>query len=119
MEIKLEIDNGVAILKPVGNLVASTVAGLKDQVSRLIEKKYPCVLLDLAKVVFIDSAGLGACIAIMKQLAANNGLLVCTGLNENVKKVFQMTRADQKIRIIDDRHDAMDVLLRWMAASRM
>lgn len=119
MEIKLEIDNGVVILKPVGNLVASTAEELKDQVTRLIEKKYLSVMLDLGKVVFIDSTGLGACIAIMKNLAANNGLLVCTGLNENVRKLFQITRTDQKIRIIDARHDAMDVLQGWISASRM
>ena len=65
MEIKLEIDNGVVILKPVGNLVASTAEELKDQVTRLIEKKYLSVMLDLGKVVFIDSTGLGACTAIM------------------------------------------------------
>ncbi len=119
MEIKLEIDNEVVVLKPVGNLVASTAEELKDQVTRLIEKKYLCVMLDLGKVVFIDSTGLGACIVIMKTLAVNNGLLVCTGLNEHVRKLFQMTRTDQKIRIIDTRHDAMDVLHAWSAAARL
>ncbi|GAC1469991.1 MAG: STAS domain-containing protein [Desulfuromonadaceae bacterium] len=111
MEIKLEMDNELIILKLAGNLVASTAEGLNTQIAKLIEKKYLFILLDLGRVDFIDSSGLGACIAIKRNLAANNGLLACTGLNENVRKVFRMTHADQKIMIFDDRQDAVNAQL--------
>ena len=111
MEINLEMDNEVIILKLVGDLVAGTAEELNAQIDKLIEKKYRFILLDLGRVDFIDSSGLGACIAIKRGLAANDGLLACTGLNENVRKVFKMTHADQKIMIFDDRPDAVDALL--------
>jgi anti-anti-sigma factor len=111
MEIKLDMDNEAVILEPVGNLVASTAEELKAQIARLIEKKYLFILLDLGKVNFVDSSGLGACIAIKRDLAANNGLLVCTGMRENVRKLFRMTHADQKIMILDARQDALGALL--------
>lgn len=114
MEIKLEMDNEVVILKLVGNLVASTAEELKAQIAKLIEKKYRFVLLDLGKVDFVDSSGLGACIAIKRDLVANVGFLACTGLNENVRNVFRMTRADQKIMIFDARQDAVAALLERM-----
>jgi anti-sigma B factor antagonist len=110
MEIKLEIDNEVIILKLVGNLVASSADELKSQAGRLIEKKYRFILLDLGRVDFIDSSGLGACMAIKRDLAGA-GLLACTGLCENVRKVFSMTRADQKIMLFDVRQDAVHFLL--------
>lgn len=111
MEIKLETDNEVVILKLIGDLVASTAEELKVQVARLIEKKYRFILLDLGRVDFIDSSGLGACIAIKRDLAAKEGALACTELNENVRKVFRMTRADQKIMVSDSRQDAVAALL--------
>lgn len=111
MEIKLEMDNEVIILKLVGNLVASSAEELRIQIAKLIEKKYRFILLDLAKVDFIDSSGLGVCIAINRDLTVSNGLLACTGLNENVRKVFRMTRADQKIMICDARQEAVNALL--------
>lgn len=111
MEIKLEIDNEVIILKLVGDLVASSADELKSQAARLIEKKYRFILLDLGRVNFIDSSGLGACMAIKRDLAPVAGLLACTGLNENVRKVFRMTRADQKIMLFDVRQDAVHFLL--------
>lgn len=116
MDIKLEMDNEVIILKLVGNLVASTAEELKEQIAKLIEKKYRFILLDLGRVDFIDSSGLGTCMAIKRDLAANAGLLACTGLNENVRKVFRMTRADQKIMIFDARQDAVNALLEQIRA---
>lgn len=38
MEIKLEMDNGVIILKLAGNLVAGTAEGLNAQIAKLMEK---------------------------------------------------------------------------------
>lgn len=111
MEIKLEMDNEVIILKLTGSLVASSAENLKTQVAKLLEKKYRFILLDLGKVDFIDSSGLGACIAINRNLAATQGVLACAGMNENVRKVFRMTRADQKILVFETRQDAVNSLL--------
>ncbi|MDD5287015.1 MAG: STAS domain-containing protein [Desulfuromonadaceae bacterium] len=118
MEIKLEMDNEVVILKLSGNLVAGTAEELKEQIAKLIEKKYLFILLDMGKIDFMDSSGLGACIAIKRDLVANVGLLACTGLNENVRKVFRMTRADQKIMIFDARQDAVGALLERIHGGR-
>ena len=111
MEIKLEMDNEVVILKLIGNLVAGTADSLEVQIVRLIDKKYRVVLLDLGKVDFMDSSGLGACIAINRDLIAHAGYLACTGLNESVKNVFKITHADQKIKIFDSRQNAVNALM--------
>lgn len=118
MEIKLEMDNEVIILKLVGNLVASSAEELKEQTGKLIEKKYRYILLDLARVDFIDSSGLGACMSIKRDLAAHEGVLACSGLNENVKKLFKMTRADQKILIFTARQEGVNSLLDQIRAER-
>jgi len=118
MEIKLEMDNDVIILKLVGNLVASSAEELKEQITKLLEKKYRFILLDLGKVDFIDSSGLGACMAIKRDLAAHEGILACAGLNENVRKLFKMTRADQKILVFEARQEAVNALLEQIRAPR-
>lgn len=118
MEIKLEADNELVTLKLVGSLVASTVVELKLQIAILIKKKYLFVLLDMKKIDFIDSFGLATCIAIKRDLAVNAGLLACTGLNENVRRVFALTHADQKIMVFDDRNDAIAALMERMQMVR-
>lgn len=118
MEIKLEMDNEVIILKLIGNLVASTAEGLETQVAKLMEKKYSFILLDLGRVDFIDSSGLGACIAINRELAASGGVLACSGLNENVGNVFRITHADQKILTFPAKQQGVNALLARISATR-
>lgn len=51
------------------------------------------VVLDLSQVVFLDSSGLGAVVAVMKMLEAGRRLELA-GLTPPVEKVFRLTRMD-------------------------
>ena len=59
------------------------------------------ILLDLHKVDFIDSSGLGAIVAAMKQLDDHQRLDL-SGLTPNVEKVFRLTRMDTIFAIYPD-----------------
>jgi anti-anti-sigma factor len=114
MEIKVELDSNIIFLKMSGSLVAAIVDELKTQVQKLIEKRYVHIVFDLSNVDFIDSSGLGLCIATSRELAAVSGKLVCYGLRENVQKLFSMTKADQKIAVMASRTNAFDYMLAKM-----
>ncbi|SHI43126.1 anti-anti-sigma factor [Shimia gijangensis] len=63
------------------------------------------VILNLSQVDFIDSRGLGAIVAAMKQLGADRRMdLSC--LNENVDRVFRLTRMDTVFQIHETLGDA-------------
>lgn len=111
MEISVEVDSNIICLKLAGSLVASTLDAVKAQVQKLIEKKYIHIIFDMSRVEFVDSSGLGMCISSARELDAISGRLVCSGLKENVQKLFTMTRADQKITVMATRKDAFDHLL--------
>ncbi|MEP5731612.1 MAG: STAS domain-containing protein [Sulfitobacter sp.] len=64
------------------------------------------VILDLTKVTFIDSSGLGAIVAAMKHLAPERQLHLA-GLTGPVEKVFQLTRMDSIFRIFPTLDDAL------------
>ena len=51
------------------------------------------VILDLSRVDFIDSSGLGAIVAVMKFLAPARKLELAA-LTPNVERVFHLTRMD-------------------------
>lgn len=64
------------------------------------------VVLDLHKVDFIDSSGLGAIVATMKHLAPSRSL-VLAGLTPTVEKVFKLTRMDSVFRVFSSLDDAL------------
>lgn len=65
------------------------------------------VILDLTKVDFIDSSGLGAIVASMKQLDQGQKMELA-GLTPNVQKVFRLTRMDTIFTLFPTLDDAVD-----------
>ena len=79
--------------------IASVAAiGFKDRMSELTSADAPHVVLDLSEVVFIDSSGLGAIVAAMKQLGGTRRLDLA-GLTPTVDRVFRLTRMDSVFTI--------------------
>ncbi|WP_040545288.1 MULTISPECIES: STAS domain-containing protein [Salipiger] len=70
----------------------------KDAVRALVDPEASRVILDLERVAFIDSSGLGAVIAAMKGLGAGQRLELAA-LSPVVDKVFRMTRMDSVFTI--------------------
>ena len=64
------------------------------------------VILDLSGVEFIDSSGLGAIVAAMKQLGDGRRLDLA-GLTPTVDKVFRLTRMDTVFRLFASLDDAV------------
>jgi len=64
------------------------------------------IILDLSAVNFIDSSGLGAIVASMKQLGADRKLDLA-GLTPVVDKVFRLTRMDTVFNLFASLDDAL------------
>lgn len=73
----------------------------KDQMREATEGGPMRVVLDLSRVTFLDSSGLGAVVAAMKQIGEGRKLELA-GLTMNVEKVFQLTRMDTIFTIHPD-----------------
>lgn len=65
----------------------------KDRMRELCEDGPDRIILDMARVGFIDSSGLGAVVAAMKQVGTGK-VLELAALSPTVRKVFQLTRID-------------------------
>ena len=72
---------------------AAVAITFKDRMRELCEDGPNRIILDMAQVDFIDSSGLGAVVASMKQVGTGK-MLELAGLSPTVKKVFQLTRMD-------------------------
>jgi len=87
---------------------ASVAIRFKDRMRELSETAPGRVVLDLSAVDFIDSSGLGAIVAAMKQLGKDRPLELA-GLTPTVAKVFRLTRMDSVFTIHASTNDAIAV----------
>jgi anti-sigma B factor antagonist len=64
------------------------------------------IVLDLSAVSFVDSTGLGAIIASLKQLGPDGDLAIA-GAHASVGSLFKLTRMDKVFRIFASADDAV------------
>lgn len=72
---------------------AASAISFKDRMRELVARGTGIVVLDLSRVRFLDSSGLGAVVAVMKLLGPGRRLELA-GLTPTVEKVFRLTRMD-------------------------
>lgn len=72
---------------------ASVAIQFKDAMRAATEDGPDHIVLDLGQVQFVDSSGLGAIVAAMKQMGKERRLDLAA-LTPDVEKVFRLTRMD-------------------------
>ena len=85
---------------------AAMAIEFKDEMRSETENGPDRVILDLSAVDFVDSSGLGAIVAAMKQLG-NGRKLELAGLTPTVAKVFRLTRMDTVFSLHPSLEDAL------------
>jgi anti-anti-sigma factor len=83
------------VVTPAGRIDQATVAEFETALAPHIERCAPDkdrVVLDLAKLEFISSAGLRVLMLASKQAKAQKGTIVVSGLQPLVQEIFQITR---------------------------
>jgi anti-sigma B factor antagonist len=77
---------------------AAVAIQFKDRMRELVQADAQRVVLDLSRVTFLDSSGLGAVVAVRKLLGPDRTLEL-SGLTAAVEKVFRLTRMDSVFTI--------------------
>ena len=101
-----EVGNALVVVVEDRRIDAAVAVRFKDRMQDLTTTQSKRVVLDLSKVEFLDSSGLGAVVGSIKQLGRNRQLDLA-GLTPTVDKVFRITRMDRVFRIYDTKEAAL------------
>ena len=102
-----ETNGAILVTVEEARIDAACAIQFKDQMRDVTEGDSSRVIVDMTKVNFLDSSGLGAVVAAKKQLGSGRSMeLAC--LSPTVRKVFRLTRMDSIFPIHDDVQSALD-----------
>jgi len=90
MEITKTTEGENILLKVVGRLETAT-APLLDAEIKLIAPEVKNLAIDFTGVEYVSSAGLRVLLTAQKTMNARQGAMSLSGVNENVKRVFDIT----------------------------
>lgn len=80
---------------------------LKTEIQSLFKPKMQ-VVLDLSKVEFLDSSGMGAILASMRHLHAMEGRLKLAGVSKPVQTLFELVRFNRILDIFPTLDEALN-----------
>jgi len=89
------------------DLEAAISEQFKNDLKEVIARGSKHLVVDLRKVGFIDSCGLGALISALKVLRTSGGSLVLANVSEPVEAVLRITRLSRVFDICPDVQDAL------------
>lgn len=95
------------VLRLEGPLTLDNVADFQNAMRR---DTAPTMILDLSKVPYIDSVGLGSIVGAQISLQKAGRCMALAGVNERVSRLFEITRVENLFLTFPNLDDAISVL---------
>ena len=99
--------SGVAVIRVDGQLIVGNRQELKDLIQAALERGERRILVDFSHTGYIDSSGLGALVSMCKRVRELGGELKLSGLNDDLRSLFELTKLDTLFVIADTPQQAL------------
>lgn len=110
IEIDERRDAPIAVLHCSGQLTAANADQFKAAITRLLDGQITRLVIDLAQLTFLDSAGIGGLVAAMKRTRASGGNIALCALPAPVAMTLRLVHLDKAMAVFPDEAAAVEAL---------
>ncbi len=108
MKLNVRQIGHVAVVDLVGKItVRDGDAVLREGVFKLLQSDQKQILLNLRKVPYVDSTGIGEMVACYKAVRDKNGTVKLLNPSEKVSDLLQITRLEEVFETYRDENEAL------------
>lgn len=107
MDINHEIRRGISIITIRGNMSADVIEQKRGEIESMASGDGQKLVLDLKGVDFIDSAGIGAIVFLVKRCRLSGGAVKIAHVQGQVKDVFRMAGLDKALDLYPSTDSAL------------
>ncbi|MEM7658522.1 MAG: STAS domain-containing protein [Bacteroidota bacterium] len=109
MRVEKTVEEKFTIIKVLAEKVDSRIAPqLKTEFVNLVTQGARNLILNLEEVKYIDSSGLSSILVANRSCSGGGGVLVITGVNPHVNKLFQISQLTTVLNISPTLEEARD-----------
>lgn len=94
-----------------GQLDSETAGALDQQIQKALLNGADIIILDMASLKMITSAGVGVVMKTQTSLAKRGGELMMLNMQPQIKKVFEIVRLLPTLQVFDDTHEMDNYLI--------
>lgn len=105
MVLKVNIDNkqnGVFLVSLDGQADTDTYLLFEEKIKPLLVPLTKVLILDMSKLSYISSAGLGVIFRAQEVIESNKGSFIMSNLQPRIKKVFEVMKALPNMSVFQD-----------------
>ncbi len=108
LQIREAREGTMCVLTIEGEVDVYTAPVLKEKLVENIESGCSNVLVDLERVTFIDSSGLGVLVSALRRTRERDGVVRIVCARETTLKIFRITGLDKVFPIFSDAEEARE-----------
>ena len=106
VEITVEEEKGVHVVKLDGRLDASTTPVVEKKLAGLIEVSSK-IAIDFTNVDYLSSAGMRLLLSLTKKMDAKGGQAAFFGMDEDVLEIIRMAGFERILKIFNTKDEAL------------
>ena len=108
--------DGICVVQLIGEIDVFASPDVKSALVGLIKDGHNLLVIDFAKVAYIDSTGLGALVAALKGTRENGGSIAVVCTNPQIRRIFDITGLVKVFDMFEDLESARQDLRSKSAA---
>ncbi|EMY69880.1 STAS domain-containing protein [Leptospira vanthielii] len=102
MELKLNTTGKIKIIEIAGKFDIESTEEFESIFAKLIEPNPSIVSIDMSRLDYIDSSGIGSLIKSLNSLKNKKGKLILVGMKPMIQNVFKLAKLDMFFEIMTD-----------------
>jgi len=107
MKIEESLKDGIVILTIKGKMTDPNVTDLHEKIKQLIDNDIKKVVIDLGKIKWINSRGLGVLIASHTSMINGGGALHIARAGEKINSILMITKLNTIFKTFDTIEEAI------------
>lgn len=107
LKVRSEKREGAVVVIPSGEIDLTSSPVLRVELKRLQAERPDRLVIDLADVPYMDSAGVATLVEAMQFARKNNTRLILCSMQDKVRSIFEISRLDTVFTIVRDQQSAM------------
>jgi anti-sigma B factor antagonist len=104
------LDERTRVIEVGGQVDLYSAPEFKQRTARVIGEGAECVIIDLSRVTFMDSTGLGVLVGALKRMRAARAELLLVVTDYDIERLFELTGLDGSFEVYRSRADALEKL---------
>ena len=102
LSLTARAEGGRTVIEVAGEIDVYTAPKLREKIATLVDDGVYHLVIDLERVEFLDSTGLGVLVGGLKRVRTHDGSLSLVCTQERLLKIFRITHLDKAFEIHPD-----------------